>query len=127
DNESRYNYFRTTSDNRIIAGGEDTPFTDNFNPKIAIKKYNILEQRLKNMFNEINDIKIEYKYCGAFVSTKDNLGFIGKDPNKDKLWYALGYGANGILFAILGGLMLPKLYKGEVDGYLKYFKVDRFD
>ena len=127
DNESRYNYFRTTSDNRIIAGGEDTPFTDNFNPKIAIEKYNILEQRLKNMFNEINDIKIEYKYCGAFASTKDNLGFIGKDPNKDKLWYALGYGANGILFAILGGLMLPKVYKGEVDGYLKYFKVDRFD
>lgn len=127
DNESRYNYFRTTSDNRIIVGGEDTPFTDNFNPKIAIEKYNILEQRLKNMFNEINDIKIEYKYCGAFASTKDNLGFIGKDPNKDKLWYALGYGANGILFAILGGLMLPKLYKGEVDGYLKYFKVDRFD
>lgn len=127
DNESRYNYFRTTSDNRIIAGGEDTPFTDNFNPKIAIEKYNILEQRLKNMFNEINNIKIEYKYCGAFASTKDNLGFIGKDPNKDKLWYALGYGANGILFAILGGLMLPKLYKGEVDGYLKYFKVDRFD
>ena len=35
------------------------------------------------MFNEINDIKIEYKYCGAFASTKDNLGFIGKDPNKD--------------------------------------------
>lgn len=127
DNESRYNYFRTTSDNRIIVGGEDTPFTDNFNPKIAIKKYNILEQRLKNMFNEINDIKIEYKYCGAFASTKDNLGFIGKDPNKDKLWYALGYGANGILFAILGGLMLPKLYKGEEDEYLKYFKVDRFD
>ena len=127
DNESRYNYFRTTSDNRIIVGGEDTPFTDNFNPKIAIEKYNILEQRLKNMFNEINNIKIEYKYCGAFASTKDNLGFIGKDPNKDKLWYALGYGANGILFAILGGLMLPKLYKGEVDEYLKYFKVDRFD
>ena len=127
DNESRYNYFRTTSDNRIIAGGEDTPFTDNFNPKIAIEKYNILEQRLKNMFNEINNIKIEYKYCGAFASTKDNLGFIGKDPNKDKLWYVLGYGANGILFAILGGLMLPKLYKGEVDEYLKYFKVDRFD
>ena len=127
DNESRYNYFRTTSDNRIIVGGEDTPFTDNFNPKIAIEKYNILEQRLKNMFNEINDIKIEYEYCGAFASTKDNLGFIGKDPNKDKLWYALGYGANGILFAILGGLMLPKLYKGEEDEYLKYFKVDRFD
>lgn len=127
DNEETYNYFRTTPDNRIIAGGEDTPFTENFNPKVANEKYKILEQRVKNMFNKIDDIEIEYKYCGAFDSTNDNLGVIGKDPNNEKLWYGLGYGANGILFAILGGLMLPKLYKGEVDEYLNYFKVDRFD
>lgn len=127
DNEDTYNYFRTTSDNRIIAGGEDTTFTENYNPKIANEKYEILEQRIKNMFNKIDDIEVEYKYCGAFDSTNDNLGFVGKNPNNDKLWYGLGYGANGILFAILGGLMLPKLYKGEVDEYLSYFKVDRFD
>lgn len=127
DNEDTYNYFRTTPDNRIIAGGEDTPFTDNFNPKIAMEKYDILEQRVKNMFNKIDDIEIEYKYCGTFDSTKDNLGFIGKDPKNDKLWYGLGYGANGILFAILGGMMLPKLYRGEVSNYLKYFNICRFD
>ena len=127
DNEDTYNYFRTTPDNRIIAGGEDTPFTDNFNPKIAMEKYDILEQRVKNMFNKIDDIEIEYKYCSTFDSTKDNLGFIGKDPKNDKLWYGLGYGANGILFAILGGMMLPKLYRGEVSDYLKYFNICRFD
>lgn len=127
DNEDTYNYFRTTPDNRIIAGGEDTPFTDNFNPKIAMEKYDILEQRVKNMFNKIDDIEIEYKYCGTFDSTKDNLGFIGKDPKNDKLWYGLGYGANGVLFAILGGMMLPKLYRGEVSDYLKYFNICRFD
>lgn len=127
DNEDTYNYFRTTPDNRIIAGGEDTPFTDNFNPKIAMEKYDILEQRVKNMFNKIDDIEIEYKYCGTFDSTKDNLGFIGKDPKNDKLWYGLGYGANGILFAILGGMMLPKLYRGELSDYLKYFNICRFD
>ena len=127
DNEDTYNYFRTTPDNRIIAGGEDTPFTDNFNPKIAMEKYDILEQRVKNMFNKIDYIEIEYKYCGTFDSTKDNLGFIGKDPKNDKLWYGLGYGANGILFAILGGMMLPKLYRGEVSDYLKYFNICRFD
>lgn len=127
DNEDTYNYFRTTPDNRIIAGGEDTPFTDNFNPKIAMEKYDILEQRVKNMFNKIDDIEIEYKYCGTFDSTKDNLGFIGKDPKNDKLWYGLGYGANRIVFAILGGMMLPKLYRGEVSDYLKYFNICRFD
>ena len=72
-------------------------------------------------------MEVEYKYCGAFASTQDNLGFLGKDPNNDKLWYCLGYGANGILFSILGGMMLSDLYKGKYDKDLDLFKVDRFD
>ncbi|AIY81438.1 FAD dependent oxidoreductase family protein [Clostridium botulinum 202F] len=79
------------------------------------------------MFPNIKNIDIEYKYCGAFTSTQDNLGFIGKDPKNKKLWFNLGYGANGILFAILGGIMLNKLYLGEIDENLKLFRVDRFD
>lgn len=79
------------------------------------------------MFKNIKNIEIEYKYCGAFASTKDNLGFLGVDPKNKKLWYCLGYGANGILFSILGGMMLSKLYLGEMDENLKLFKVDRFD
>ena len=79
------------------------------------------------MFPHINDIEIEYKYCGAFTSTPDNLGYIGSDPKNNKKWYCLGYGANGILFAILGGMMLSKLYLGIEDENLKLFKVDRFD
>ena len=39
----------------------------------------------------------------------------------------MGYGANGILFAILGGMMLSKLYHGEKDKDMRLFKVDRFD
>ncbi|KMT23036.1 NAD(P)/FAD-dependent oxidoreductase [Clostridium cylindrosporum] len=128
DNKGTYNYFRTTNDNRIIAGGEDISFLpDIFNEKAARESYDILEQKIKHMFPSIPNIQIEYKYCGTFASTKDNLGFIGKDPKQDKLLYCLGYGANGILFAILGGLMLPNLYKGSYNTDLDLFKVDRFD
>ena len=128
DNNDPYNYLRTTEDNRIIIGGEDINFVpDIFNEKAAVEKYNILEQRLKSMFKDIEDIQVEYKYCGAFASTKDNLGFLGPDPNNDKLWYCLGYGANGILFAILGGKMLSDLYLGKNNEDLRLFKVDRFD
>lgn len=127
DNEVTYNYLRTTEDNRIIIGGEDINFMpDIFNEELCNKSYDKLEQRLKNMFPKL-DIEIEYKYCGAFESTQDNLGFLGKDPKNKKLWYCLGYGANGILFAILGGMMLSKLYAGEVDKDLELFKVDRFN
>ena len=79
------------------------------------------------MFPFIENIEAQYKYCGAFASTNDNLGFLGKDLEKPQLWYCLGYGANGILFAILGGMMLSKLYKNEIDENLKLFKVDKFD
>ncbi|WP_455539590.1 hypothetical protein [Terrisporobacter sp.] len=39
----------------------------------------------------------------------------------------MGYGANGILFAILGGMMLSIYYKGEFDENMNLFKVGRFD
>lgn len=120
DNCDPYNYFRTTSDNRIIAGGEDVDFYTNIkNEKLAKEKYSILLNRIKNMFPNIKDIEIDYEYCGGFISSQDNLGYIGEDPNHKNLWFCLGYGANGILFAILGGMMLSKLYKNEIDENLK--------
>lgn len=128
DNCDPYNYFRTTEDNRIIAGGEDIDFYNNIlNEKVAKEKYEILLNRIKNMFPKINSVESEYEYCGGFISSQDNLGFFGEDPNHKNLWYCLGYGANGILFAILGGMMLSKFYKGEIDDNMKLFKVDRFD
>ncbi|KOC36176.1 NAD(P)/FAD-dependent oxidoreductase [Clostridium botulinum] len=128
DNSNPYNYLRTTWDNRIIIGGEDINFSDNIiNADIANKKYDILEQRLKSMFNNIKDIEIQYRYCGTFISTKDNLGFVGPEPTNNKLWYCLGYGANGILFTILGAMMLTEFYYGIKNRDLDLFKIDRFD
>ena len=128
DNKDPYNYYRTTKDNRIIAGGEDVNFIPDINNEDNGKeKYAILEQRLKKMFPFIENIEAQYKYCGAFASTNDNLGFLGKDPEKPQLWYCLGYGANGILFAILGGVMLSELYCGNYNEDLELFRVDRFN
>lgn len=80
DNYDPYNYLRTTVDNRLIIGGEDVDFIpDIFNEELANKKYDILENRLKSMFKYIKDIEIEFKYCGTFGSTPDNLGFVGPD------------------------------------------------
>lgn len=66
------------------------------NEKLAKEKYSILLNRIKNMFPNIKDIEIDYEYCGGFISSQDNLGYIGEDPNHKNLWFCLGYGANGI-------------------------------
>lgn len=128
DNNDPYNYYRVTTDSRILAGGEDIDFETNIcNEKVAKEKYTILKQKIQTMFPKIEHIETEYEYCGAFISTQDNLGFIGPDPKQQNLWYCLGYGANGILFAILGAMMLKELYQGKENHDMMLFKVDRFD
>jgi len=128
DNNDPYFYYRTTSDQRIIAGGQDIPFEVNiFKEKVAEEKYEILEAKLKDMFTYIPNIQIEYRYCGCFTSTPDNLGFVGSDLEHKQLWYCLGYGANGILFDVLGAKMLTKLYRGIEDPRMRLFKINRFD
>lgn len=128
DNNDPYFYYRTTSDNRIIVGGQDIPFENNiFNEKVAQEKYEILESRMKAMFPKIPNLEIEYRYCGCFTSTSDNVGFVGSDLEHKQLWYCLGYGANGILYDVIGAKMLTGLYKGEVDPRLRLFEISRFD
>ncbi len=129
DNEEPYHYYRTTQDGRLLAGGEDIPFEQGVdNEQKAQESYKRLEARLKTLFPAMKDaITIDYAYGGAFASTKDDLGFVGPDPTHEHLWYCLGYGANGILFALLGAEMLTKLYQGTVDEAMQVFRVDRFD
>lgn len=123
-----YNYLRSTPDNRIIIGGADINFSDINNEQLCKKQYSLLEDKLRSMFPSKKNIEIEYKYCGCFASTQDNLGFIGPSKKTNKnLWYCLGYGANGILFAMLGAFMLSKLYKNDYDPDMELFNPDRFD
>lgn len=127
DNCSPYNYLRMTSDNRFILGGEDEPYEQNiFNKDMAEKKYEILTERLKTMLPSIsNNISIDYKLCGEFISTRDNLGYIGQDENHKNLYYCLGYGANGILFSVLGAQYLTNLFKGKKDLDMEIFNPNR--
>ncbi len=125
DNLPVYHYFRSTPDNRLIMGGEDVRFIPDIeNEHLRNRAYTLLEERLKHMFHEYN-IEIEYRYCGAFASTSDDLGYVGRDKKHANLWYCLGYGANGILFSILGAQMLVNLYQGKVDENIYLFGINR--
>ncbi len=133
DNNDPYTYIRTTGDNRIIIGGEDEKVggqtskmscLTNEDPT-SIKKYNVLLQKIRNYFPKINDIDIEYKFSGLFGVTKDELPYIGEYHNMPHCYFSLGYGSNGIIYAMLGGQLLKDLYLGNHRPELNLFAFDR--
>ena len=48
------------------------------------------------------ETKIEYKFCGCFGSTPNNLGLIGESKIDDDILLFISCGANGIINAMAG-------------------------
>lgn len=120
-----YFYARVTEDNRILIGGEDVPFR---NPLWRDMLIPWKKRALKKIINELlPDLKTEWHYAwaGTFGETKDGLPYIGKSPEWENAYFALGYGGNGITFSAIAAQALLDLYQGKKVPYLGLFAFDR--
>jgi len=71
--------------------------------------------------------KVRRTWAGLRPITPDGLPIIGADTLLRGLWYATGYGRNGILLAGLTGVLLRQLMDGEAPAMdLRSFAPDRF-
>jgi len=112
DNIEPYHYMRYLPDDRIICGGEDVKLKSVIEEKTALKKYDALLEWLKNLFPEhANDIRADYKFCGAFGSTDNNMGIIGEDE-EGLIWF-VSCGANGIINAMYGIDIIEAIIEGN--------------
>ena len=120
-----YLYIRTDNKNRIIVGGEDEEFSDPVKrDDLLRKKVNTLEEKIKKLFPHI-PFKTDMAWCGTFSSTADGLPFIGNLPKKDKTFYALGYGGNGITFSMIAAQLIRNKLKGIRDEREEVFGFER--
>lgn len=121
-----YLYARTTSDNRIIAGGEDDEFRDpGERDKRVPKKADVLLAKLRNRFPRI-EMEIAYAWAGTFGETEDSLPYIGAHPSADsRVLFALGYGANGIPFSAVAAEVLTAIILKKSHRYQHTFAFDR--
>jgi glycine/D-amino acid oxidase-like deaminating enzyme len=120
-----YLYVRTTSDNRIIVGGKDVPFT---NPatrdELISAKAKALVKAFNSLFSAI-PIKTDFKWTGNFASTKDGLPYIGTIKQRPHTWFALGYGGNGITFSVIAAEILRDVFTGRKNQDASIFSFDR--
>ena len=122
-----YLYIRTTRGNRIIVGGEDEKFSDpERRDALLRKKTLVLEKKFRRLFPSI-PFKTEMAWCGTFSTTKDGLPFIGNCPDKDRMFFDLGYGGNSITFSMIGAQIICKKLQGIDDERGRIFGYERIE
>lgn len=120
-----YPYMRTTSDNRVIVGGEDDAVLDpKRRDRQMEKKTSRLVRRFGNFFPQAH-IEPAFQWAGVFGSTKDGLGYIGTHRSFPRAYFALGFGGNGITFSEIASHILADLFVGRKNEDERVFRFER--
>jgi len=120
-----YLYLRTTSEGRIIVGGEDEPF-DNAKRRDALiaAKCRTLHGKFARLFPEL-ELEVAYGWAGTFGATKDGIAYIGVHPRFPHASFALGYGGNGITFSLIAAEIIRDAWIGRQNRDAELFRFGR--
>ena len=120
-----YCYLRTTIDGRVIIGGLDEPGTESHQD---VEKMRSKAMQLANRFRTIFPaipIEIETAWAGVFGSSVDGLPYIGRPDSRRPIYYALGYGGNGITFSVIAMALIAEELAGRRHEDAQLFRFDR--
>lgn len=110
-----YLYVRTTSDGRVICGGEDEEFSDEDARDALLEcKTKVLARKLRKLLPGI-DNAVDFAWTGTFGETATGLPIIGEVPGLPHCWVALGYGGNGITYARVAADVICGALTGHPD------------
>jgi glycine/D-amino acid oxidase-like deaminating enzyme len=124
-----YLYIRTTTDGRVICGGEDEEISDaNERDDLIAQKTATLKRKLHKLLPDL-DTTVEFAWTGAFGETDTGLPIIGQVPGMPRCWVALGYGGNGTTYAaiaaeiIVGGIVGRPDVDADIYQFSEHHKV----
>lgn len=122
-----YIYCRTTTDGRIVLGGEDEDTDDpDTRQSLGPEKTQALLGKLRALLPGAEPT-LGHAWSGAFGQTVDGLPLIGRVPGRPRMLAAYGYGGNGITFSFLASRMIGALVAGEDAPWFRHFAIDRPD
>ncbi len=104
------NYFRLSSDNRILFGG-----TCNYSALELPMQSQIVKQRLVEVFPALKDIRIDYFWGGLLDFTANRLPHLGRlAPN---VFFAHGFSGHGIIPGSLAGQVMAEAVAGTAERF----------
>ena len=123
--QTPYFYCRTTADDRIIIGGEDEATTD------PAARDAMLPTKTATLVRQFNTLlpgigfTPAKSWAGTFAESHDGLPYIGTHPRFPGGYFSLGYGGNGITFALLAARLLRDDLAGRPSADAPLFAFDR--
>jgi glycine/D-amino acid oxidase-like deaminating enzyme len=120
-----YLYLRTTADGRVIIGGEDEDFRDpDRRDRLIRRKTKRLRKRFRALFPDVQ-LDVAFAWAGTFGETHDGLAYVGEHPDWPNAQFALGYGGNGIPFALIAAEIVRDAMLGVPNDLAELFRFDR--
>ncbi|MDI4647587.1 NAD(P)/FAD-dependent oxidoreductase [Cohnella hashimotonis] len=110
-----YLYARTTPDGRVVIGG----FDENIRQPVASRREldpyaNRLLEEARKLFPDLS-LEIEFAWNATFCESKDNLPWIGENPDRPGHYVALGYGGNGAVYSMMASEVLLDALQGRAN------------
>ncbi|PWL16453.1 FAD-dependent oxidoreductase [Falsochrobactrum shanghaiense] len=116
-----YLYLRTDESGRIIAGGEDEEAQDsNADPTKLADKAAVIKEKVKKLTG-IDIGQPKYVWSSPFGVTKDGLPIIDRVPGYERIFTAMGFGGNGITFAMIASQAITSAITGRTISDLELF------
>jgi glycine/D-amino acid oxidase-like deaminating enzyme len=108
-----YLYLRTTTDGRVICGGEDEDFANaEKRDAMTLAKTGRLEQKLHRLFPQLEP-SAAAAWTGSFGSSTNGMPTIGAIPGYPRCYAVMGYGGNGITFSMLATTLITAAILGK--------------
>jgi glycine/D-amino acid oxidase-like deaminating enzyme len=125
ERDDPYLYLRTTSDDRVIVGGEDEDFRDpEHRDALLGAKAQRLAERYRDLFPDAT-LEVDFAWAGTFGETADGLPYVGAHPDWPCCQFALGYGGNGITFSALAAEIVRDVIVGRANVHADLFAFGR--
>jgi glycine/D-amino acid oxidase-like deaminating enzyme len=120
-----YRYVRSTSDGRVIFGGEDEPFRDAARrDRRLTAKAARLARGLARLLPSL-EAEPAFGWTGTFGESPDGLPYIGELSGFPGGLFALGYGGNGITFGVVASDLIRDQCLGRPNPDLGIFRLER--
>jgi glycine/D-amino acid oxidase-like deaminating enzyme len=110
-----YLYMRSTTDGRLVIGGEDEDIDlASYRARSIARKSARLAAKAKKLIPDL-ELSVSHRWTGAFGESDDGLPIIDAVPDMPNCFAVMGFGGNGTIYSMIASQIVPTLLRGRPD------------